>query len=293
MKGQAPWRPAALADLAALADFVRPREMWAAGFSGKVFGLGPGHDEARLALPRGGGSGLYLLGEKGKPVLGAVLFSRSGSALPVLDAASVEDAGLGELASLRAGDPYRAGACIGPASQARALELAMGWKAALGVAYYSMARPRASVDLRAPPGFRLGKADAADADRLMPLAMAYEREEVLTPIHAFSPEACRAGQAQALRRQTVYAIWLGKQAVARAQTNAVGLGYEQMGGVYVVPHLRGKGLGRAVVSALIADIASRGKSCCLFVKQGNLAARKLYASLGFSEEGEFLVDYFA
>lgn len=285
------WRLARNSDVDRLSAFVIPRESWAASFSAKVFGLLPGTAMTTLSMHRGFGPGLYVRCNDTGPVLGAVLFCRSGSVFPVLDDTNPTGSTLEELASMRASLVYRPGACIGPVDQVHRLEEAMRWNIALGISYYTMVRNASPVGLDLPYGYRVAKAGISDLESLMPVAIAYEREEVLTPIHRFNPIVCRASQERALKRQTVYAVWHGKNLVARAQTNAIGISCEQMGGVYVVPELRGKGLGRAVVAALVSDIAARGKACCLFVKQANSSAGNLYASMGFRTECEYRVDY--
>ena len=80
--------------------------------------------------------------------------------------------------------------------------------------------------------------------------------------------------------------------VARAQTNASGYAREQLGGIIVLPQLRGRGYGRLVVAELAESILKEGRGLSLFVKKENLKARALYLSLGFKFSGNFRVDYF-
>jgi ribosomal-protein-alanine N-acetyltransferase len=52
----------------------------------------------------------------------------------------------------------------------------------------------------------------------------------------------------------------------------------------VAPHLRGRGLGRLLLSSLLGQAASSGvQSVFLEVREGNQEARRLYRSAGFKE----------
>ena len=63
--------------------------------------------------------------------------------------------------------------------------------------------------------------------------------------------------------------------------------------MFVEPEYRGMGIGRGVMDALMADIASRGRSASLFVKKSNAVARSLYLSMGFSAARDYRISYFA
>jgi ribosomal protein S18 acetylase RimI-like enzyme len=56
-------------------------------------------------------------------------------------------------------------------------------------------------------------------------------------------------------------------------------------GMYVRPRYRGAGLGRRLVDAIIEHARERVELLQLFVVSDNLAARRLYQSLGFVEYG--------
>jgi predicted GNAT family acetyltransferase len=127
---------------------------------------------------------------------------------------------------------------------------------------------------------------------MLPLQEAYEREEVLTPIHSFSLPACRASLARALERQVVVLAEEGGTVVAKAGTNARGLAVDQVGGVYTLPARRGRGIAAALMSALLAEIEGAGRRASLFVKPHNAPAMSLYRSLGFVEIDDFRADYY-
>jgi len=115
----------------------------------------------------------------------------------------------------------------------------------------------------------------------------------MTAMHAFDPAACRATQAKNLKTQLVYLATVHGRVVARAQTNARGWVFDQIGGIFVDPEFRGLGLGRGVVDALVSDLAVRGRGVSLFVKKINSVARSLYLSMGFCISRDYRVSYFA
>jgi hypothetical protein len=142
------------------------------------------------------------------------------------------------------------------------------------------------------PALAIRTAGPDDLEALLPAARAYEMEEVETPMHPFNEAVCRANQARALARYRVRILETEGMIVARAQTNAIGYGREQLGGIIVIRHLRGRGFGRYVVTDLVESILADGKGLSLFVKKGNNPARCLYETLGFKYSGDFRVDYF-
>jgi len=162
----------------------------------------------------------------------------------------------------------------------------------------SPASPRPSPAARADAGPPTGAcrtrlAGPADLDELYPLQEAYEKEEVLTLIHRFEPAATRAALARSLEERIVVAAEVGGFLVGKAGTNARAFGLDQVGGVYVAPPYRGRGIGRALMEDLLGRLASEGRGASLFVKTHNEPARGLYSSLGFEDLADFRADYFA
>ncbi len=236
----------------------------------------------------------------------AVLLSSGGTAFPVLSGSfdsGGQEASLA-LQGLRAARTVRTwhpSACVGASDHVGALIAALRWKQELAVEYDAMylapgtCGQASQPDNRTPVSgiaeYRL--ATPADLDALYPLAAAYEKSEVMTALHAFDPAACRATQAKNLKTQLVYLATMHGRVVARAQTNAQGWAFDQIGGIFVDPEFRGLGLGRGVVDALVSDIAARGRGVSLFVKKSNTVARSLYLSMGFQISRDYRVSYFA
>ncbi len=321
--GRIGWRKAVRADLSALATFLASREERCTGFSGRLLRSG------ELLLPSALRGGVYIAAaddsdQDGADLVGAVLCHPSRLAMPLLpaqgDVPAQGDEALGGLLSLRGWVP--ASALGSPSDLDRFCSLC-GIEVKVSVSYRLMRRAyRATAagagsrsssfaggDGRAgtvPGGAAAGGArnggdgpriairlaESGDLEALLPLQIAYEHEEVLTPVHRFDLAACRAALARSLREQLVFVAEESGTIVAKAGTNARGLGYDQIGGIYTLPERRGRGIGASLVGVLVEAIAAAGRGVSLFVKPGNAAALSLYRGLGFEDIGPYRADYF-
>jgi len=256
-------------------------------------------------------------------VVGALLCHPSGLAFPVFPAPgggeAVDDEGLrralgllqtaliwrpaSAAGSARDVERFEAIARIEPLVKVEYLSMSLGADAAARFAQRVRDAPfpgRREGAERADTAFSVRRASAADLDALYPLQEAYEREEVLTPIHDFNPEASRAALARSIELQMIYVAEEAgpsgsagrRRIVAKAGTNARGFRVDQIGGVYTLPERRGRGAAAALMSALLAAIGGAGKAASLFVKPANAPALALYRGLGFSEIGGYRADYF-
>jgi GNAT superfamily N-acetyltransferase len=92
-----------------------------------------------------------------------------------------------------------------------------------------------------------------------------------------------------LESGTFYGLFEGGEVVAAAGTHLVAPDEDAaaIGNVYTRRDRRGRGYGRVVTSAVIAEIQAIG-TIGLNVKAGNLPAIRMYESLGFSRHCEFL-----
>ncbi len=147
------------------------------------------------------------------------------------------------------------------------------------------------VDAR-PAAAPVRRASLSDLAGLYPLQRDYEKEEVLLDPTLHEPRVCRTHLRRSLREQIVYLAEVDGVPVAKAGTNARGRGYDQIGGVYTVPALRSRGLGRAVMAALLECIFREKAGACLFVKRENAPAVALYLRLGFVVAGGFRISYY-
>lgn len=278
------WRRLDPGDGEALKAFLIRHEDFAAGFSSRLL-----HgEELRIPGPVLGG----VFGTDGEEGLrGAVLWHRSGLVFPVFDEPLTTE-GAERLARF-----FRGGSLVslmGDARHVQALASALGLEPRVSVAYRSMHLP-ATVELPVTPppqiGARVLVRGPEDAEALFPLHSAYEREEVVTEIHRFDARLSRASLNRILESEIVAAADADGRLTAVARTNARGFRTSQIGGVYVIPELRGRGWGRYVVAYLAGLLRGEGRDPGLFVKEQNTPALALYRSMGFADVGPYRVDY--
>ena len=143
-----------------------------------------------------------------------------------------------------------------------------------------------------PRHLRIRRAGLKDIRELYPLQKNYEKEEVLVHPDRFNPNGCMANLRQSLSRQIIFCAEDDTTIMAKGGTNGIGFNYCQLGGIYTLPHYRNRGISTALVIQLVREIASQGKKTCLFVKNENIPALKVYRKLGFDTREDFTVSYF-
>jgi len=131
-----------------------------------------------------------------------------------------------------------------------------------------------------------------DLDAIAPLQAAYELEEVIPKGSVFSPAASRINIANIIANGQVLAAELNGQFVGKINVSAVSFTRYLVGGVYVHPSYRCLGIARLMAAQFISSLAENGKGVTLFVKKTNTAARRLYASLGFTIKGDYRITYY-
>lgn len=95
-----------------------------------------------------------------------------------------------------------------------------------------------------------------------------------------------------LKNQKVFAIENDGKFVAKANTNAIGWNWVQIGGVYTDPLYRRNGYALCLVSTLARRIYKTGRKMCLFVNKKNIPALSLYEKLEFRKSCDFQIIYF-
>jgi ribosomal protein S18 acetylase RimI-like enzyme len=127
-----------------------------------------------------------------------------------------------------------------------------------------------------------------EADQLVSLQIGYEIEELGVRSAEISKKRTEAVVRRRIERGEVTAVYEGRIPVALASVNARFERTCQIGSVYVVPEYRGKGYGKAIVSAHLSRLFDRYSRIVLFVKKTNTRAIHVYAALGFLVRGELV-----
>lgn len=170
----------------------------------------------------------------------------------------------------------------------------VGEEAVETVQYYHMHRMCAAPipPQPLPEHMTVRRAGPEDAEALYPIQREYEIEEVVLHPERFDSAACMHQLKDSLRRQLVYAVENNGRFVAKAQTNARGIHWDQIGGVYTSTALRGQGIAGAIMRKLLRDLDREKRNSSLFVKQNNEPALRMYRRLGYSTSDEFTIAYY-
>ncbi len=148
-----------------------------------------------------------------------------------------------------------------------------------------------------PGGTELVTCTVADANELMLIKKGYYLEEQSLPGGTFYPAAHLKLLQQELATQKVLALRSLREEnhpfAAKANTNAIGLRWVQLGGVYTMPAWRGKGCARYLVQQLAEFAEKQGYKTALFVKTQNTSAQKAYLAAGFEQTRSFEISYFS
>ena len=247
----------------------------------------------RLALPPGREYALIARLERGERVTGAILQSQNGLYYPVLDPTSpvVEADAVRRLSR----STRRIYSIMGRSDDVRALEDAFRRPPLQYLEYHLMAQEDPPPELplpRVPREMRIREASERDARRLFDIQKKYEIEEVLLPGNTFSPTAAMHHLKQTLRDQVVLVAELDGMPVGKANTNARGVFFDQIGGVFTERALRSHGIATALMLRLLERLASESKNASLFVKKDNAPALRMYRNIGFAVEDEFRISYY-
>ncbi|MDR3020809.1 MAG: GNAT family N-acetyltransferase [Treponema sp.] len=138
----------------------------------------------------------------------------------------------------------------------------------------------------------LRKASLIDLDNLAPLQAGYEKEEVLPKGSVFSPAASRINLSNLIAKSHVMLAEYNGRVVGKINISGVSFTRYQVGGVYVHPDFRGKGIARRMAKEFITSLINEGRGVSLFVKKNNMPARRLYTGLGLRIIGNYRITYY-
>jgi len=170
-----------------------------------------------------------------------------------------------------------------------------GWKAKQIIDYELMsldAPPKKGKNLSGFSNFVLRKPVMTDIDGMAPLQAGYEKEEVLPTGSTFSPAASRLNISNIIAKGQVLAVEIDGRLIGKINVSGVSFTRYQIGGVYVLPEFRGKGIGSLMAYEFISSLISEGRGVTLFVKKSNISARRLYSNLGFTVINDYRISYY-
>ncbi len=134
------------------------------------------------------------------------------------------------------------------------------------------------------------KCNLDDVEKLFFLQMNYQIEEVLPPGKTITDNNCKSIIHERLKNHTVFAInnTETNELVCMAGTNANGINYTQLGGIFTHSMYRNKGLAQYLISMLISHQKNK---ICLFVKKENKPAIAAYSKIGFKTVDSYTILY--
>ena len=158
--------------------------------------------------------------------------------------------------------------------------------------FYYLMEHEYSINLNLVPPYTMTHCTAAHADALFPLHFSYLLEEVQSPLSDPNPVEERQVLKNILRSQYVVAVLKNGMPVSKAQTNAKGLQYVQIGGVYTERQSRRHGFAGMLVSDIADWAAQQHKKTVLFVNRYNTQALHSYQNAGFTAVDNYIISYF-
>lgn len=277
------WYPAARRELNDVLGFLRVREWSCVAFS------------SRLLSHEGGGNRIFVNRSPDERITESLLLTSHGLILPAIAPAdNPPDRYHSELLPLISTYARGIHSVMGLDTEVSAIESLLPVPVYERIDYYLMTREYFNVEraVMRRGSLRVRRATPSDVRALFPLQRDYEKEEVLLNPEKFNPTASFLSLQKNLRQEMVFLAEIDGRPVAKAGTNARGMNYYQIGGVYTIPALRSRGIARALMQVLMWEIAREKKHLSLFVKKSNPAAIKLYTNLGFTIRDGFAISYY-
>jgi len=135
---------------------------------------------------------------------------------------------------------------------------------------------------------RVRPATPDELDLVMPAAAHMFTAEIGYPPYTGSGHAYRMSLLALIERQHTYVVIEDGEVLFKADVGSVALGCAQIQGVWLAPHLRGRGLAVPAMAAVVEQVMERRAPwVTLYVNDFNTSARATYASVGFEDVGSF------
>jgi len=131
-----------------------------------------------------------------------------------------------------------------------------------------------------------------ELELLLPLQKMYLAKEVAPAGKQVTDLEASAQLKAILKDQLCFALWSDGEIVAKANTNAIGFNYVQLGGVYTHPLYRKNYYAWHLVYTICSRVLKSGRNISLFVKDRNNPAHELYEKLGFDSCGQYIIAYY-
>ncbi len=131
-----------------------------------------------------------------------------------------------------------------------------------------------------------------DTELLLQLQKMYMAKEVAPAGKQVTDLEATAQLKSILKDQLCFALLTDGEIVSKANTNAIGFDYVQLGGVYTHPLYRKNYYAWHLVYTICTRVLKSGRKISLFVKEKNNPAHQLYQRIGFVQSGKYEIAYF-
>ena len=131
-----------------------------------------------------------------------------------------------------------------------------------------------------------------ETELLLPLQKMYMAKEVAPQGKQITDLEASAQLKSILKDQLCFALYSDGEIVSKANTNAIGFNYVQLGGVYTHPLYRKNYYAWHLVYTICQRVLKTGRKLSLFVKEKNNPAIMLYKRIGFVETETYMIGYF-
>jgi predicted GNAT family acetyltransferase len=142
--------------------------------------------------------------------------------------------------------------------------------------------------LGVPLDDRVRPARADEVDAVLPAAAHMFTAEIGYPPFVGSSRGYRASLLALVARGRTFVLVERGEVLFKADVGSVALGCAQLQGVWLAPHLRGRGLSVPMLATVVEHLmAGPAPLVTLYVNDFNASARAAYEHLGFRTVGEF------
>ena len=138
----------------------------------------------------------------------------------------------------------------------------------------------------------VSSAKPEEVEKLYPLQLEYEKEEVTIPDHQLDEDACYAKLENYVEAGAVYTGKINGVIICKATVTARAKNFALLGGVYTVPKYRKHGLAKTLVNTVSEALLKEQIRLTLFVKTTNMPAIKLYEDCGFKAVCDWEILYY-
>jgi uncharacterized protein len=142
-------------------------------------------------------------------------------------------------------------------------------------------------DLRISPSLEVRLSTRDDLEALILAAARMHREEMGVDPLAVDAPAWRTRMISLIERRWSWIWTRGHEVLFKAELSAWTPEVVQIQGVFTAPQYRGRGIARAGLAAVCAQIFADVPRCSLYVNQYNVIAQRVYRRLGFKPADVF------